>query len=155
MPGKVQAVELPAEIRELSALPRVDYADAFLLKIGRHAGGRGAEEWARTVLEGAPAHVRRALRRAWLALGFKLASAEDERAVLGWPVRLSTQEVVMLGADSRIGMPAELFVAPRPEGVVAGTLLAKSSPVARLVWAAVERPHQRVVPAVLARARVG
>jgi hypothetical protein len=72
--------------------------------------------------------------------------------VLGWRVRQSTRETVLLGADSRIGMPAELFVAVRDEGVVVGTLLSKRNPVASLVWAGVERPHRRVVPAVLARA---
>jgi hypothetical protein len=155
MPRNVRAVEVPAAIRALSALPRIDYADAYLLEVGPQARTRAPEEWAREILEGAPAHLRHALRRAWLGLGFKLASADDERAVLGWPVRHRTRAVVLLGADSWIGMPAELFVAPREEGVVAGTLLAKRGPVARLVWAGVERPHKRVVPAVLARAAAG
>ncbi len=152
MPRNVQAVEVPAEVRQLSELARIDYTDAFLLAVGAQARERTAEGWARQILEGAPAHLRQSLRRGWLALGFKLVSTEDERAVLGWQMRRRSDEIVVLGADSRIGMPAELFVAPRDEGVVVGTLLAKRNPIAHLVWAGVERSHRRVVPAVLARA---
>ncbi len=102
-------------------------------------------------LEGAPAALRRSLRRTWLALGLKLAAAGDERAVLGWWIRRASDEVVLLGAGSRIGMPAELFVCREGEAVVGGTLLGKHNLLARLVWAPVEAPHRRVVPAVFAR----
>jgi hypothetical protein len=146
-------VPVPRAARELSALPRIDYEDAFLVELGPRASERTAEQWARALLEGAPANLRRSLRRAWLMLGFKLASARSEAAVLGWEVRKASDDLVMLGASSRIGMPAELFVRRTGESLVAGTLLAKCSPIARLLWPGVEPGHRRVVPAVLGRLR--
>jgi hypothetical protein len=59
-PGGVQQVAVPSAARVLSTLSRIDYADAFLVDVGA-TQERTAEQWARAVLEGAPASVRRTL----------------------------------------------------------------------------------------------
>ena len=79
----VREVPVPASARALSTLPRVDYEDGFLVDTGP-AAARTGEQWARAMLEDAPAGTRRALQRGWCALGLRLGSTRSERRVLGW-----------------------------------------------------------------------
>ena len=71
--GTVRQVPLPPAARALSTLPRVDYEDAFLVETGP-AQDRTAEQWARAILEDAPASTRNALSRGWSRLGLRLGS---------------------------------------------------------------------------------
>jgi len=71
--GRVRQVAVAPAARTLSTLSQVDYEDAFLVETGL-AQERTAEEWARVVLEGAPAGMRRGLLSGWLALGLRLSS---------------------------------------------------------------------------------
>ena len=144
----VQEVPLPAPVRELSALGRVDYSDAFLLSTGR-PGERTGEEWARAMLEGAPGTTRRALRRGWFALGIPLGAADDRRRVLGWPVRRSAPDHAVLAADSLMGMEAELHFVRAPGGLRFATLLKLNTPLARVVWTLFAAQHRRVVRRLL------
>ena len=109
-PRRARQVAVPAVARARCTLRRVDYEDAFAVELGS-AYVRTAEQWARAFLEDAPLAMRDGLRRGWLALGLKLDAVPPERSVLGWEVRHSNRDYVLLGADSRIGMPAELLVA--------------------------------------------
>ena len=94
---------LPASARELSTLAHIDYQDAFLVEAGL-APGRTAEQWAREVLEGAPASTRRALGRGWNGLGLRLGPARSNQRILGWEIRRSDPDVVLLlGACGRLG----------------------------------------------------
>ena len=43
--------------------------------------------------------------------------------MLGWDVRRSSADVVLLGRDSRIGMPGELLFALRPDGLLFATFV--------------------------------
>jgi hypothetical protein len=108
-PRRARQVAVPAVARARCTLRHVDYEDAFAVEL-RSAHVRTAEQWARAILEDAPLAMRNGLRRGWLALGLKLDAAPPERSVLGWEVRRSTRDSLLLGADSRIGMPAELLV---------------------------------------------
>ena len=72
----VREVAFPPSARALTALSRVDYTDAFV-RATRRAGDRTGEQWARAMLEDAPAATRRALRRGWFLLGVRLGSADD------------------------------------------------------------------------------
>lgn len=149
-PATVTRVDVPTDVCALARLPRIDYADAFLLQTDQ-APDWSAERWARAVLEEAPAAVRDQLTSGWTALG--LRSAEDpSRTVLGWPVLHGTEETVLLGRDSRIGMPGRLLFAIRPEGLLFATFVHHRTVATRAVWAAVERTHVRMVRALLEQA---
>jgi hypothetical protein len=146
----VRQVPVPQEVRERSTLPRVDYADAFVVDAGAHPDWT-AERWARAVLEEAPAAMRTRLLTGWSALGLKNADDTHE-SVLGWEVRRSSADAVLLGRDSRIGMPGELLFALRPEGLLFAAFIHHRTPVTRAVWAPMERTHVRVVLTLLDRA---
>ena len=150
-PDRVRQIALPTTARALSTLARIDYADAFRVPAGA-AGDRTGEQWARATLEDAPMAVRRQLRWGWLALGLKLGGAGGEGFVLGWEVRRSGPDFALLGAGSRVGMPAELLFKPEGDTLLFATLVRLRNPVVRAVWAAVAPWHRQVVPALLGRA---
>ena len=141
-------VDVPTHLTEASTLPRVDYADAFVLSTDRHPDWT-AETWARAVLEGAPAATRAELTAGWAALG--LPATNSSASVLGWAIRRSTPERVLLGRDSHIGMPGELLFELRPDGLVFATFVFHRTPATRAVWAAVRRTHVRTVLELLDR----
>jgi len=142
--GSVREVALPPEALALSALSRVDYSDAFWLET-RHVREKTGEEWARALLEDAPAATRMTLRRGWIALGVRLGTPEDERLGLGWTVRHSSPEFAVLAARSLIGLDAEVLVKREQDALLVATIMKLENPVARVVWAAVSPRHRRVV----------
>lgn len=129
-------------------MPRVDYADAFVLSTQKHPDWT-AETWARAVLEGAPADTRAELTAGWAALG--LPATNSSASVLGWAIRHRTSERVLLGRVSRIGMPGELLFERRADGLLFATFVYHRTPVTRAVWAAVRRTHVRTVLDLLDR----
>jgi hypothetical protein len=147
----VRQIVVPPGARALSTLARIDYQDAFLVNIDPVAY-QTAEQWARAILEDAPLNVRVALISGWSALGLKLDKSRSGRSVLGWHVRKSTPDFVLLGADSRIGMPGELLVKCEPEALLFATFVQHDNLIARGVWAAVEATHVRTVRDVLEEA---
>jgi hypothetical protein len=147
----VRQVAVPPATRARSTLPRIDYEDAFLLETGE-AAGRTGEGWARAILEEAPGSVQRMLRRGWFALGLKLHGGRSASFVLGWTIRRSTPDLVLLGAHSRLGMPAELVVERRGDAVLAATFVQQDNPLVRAIWAVVAPRHRQVVPNLLAHA---
>lgn len=150
-PGRVRQIEVPPSVRALSTLAHVDYADTFLLDLG-HGDDRTAEQWARAVLDDAPANVRHTLKSGWSAIGLKLGGAPPNRAILGWEIRRSTPELVLLGAESRIGMAGELVFQRRPRTLLFATLVQQDNEVARAVWSGVETLHVPIVRRILSRA---
>jgi hypothetical protein len=144
----VRQIAVPSEAKAHTTLDRVDYADAFLVETGK-ARDRTAEEWARAIVEGAPPSMQRQLRWGWQVLGLKLGPARGDRFVLGWEVRRSTPEAVLLGAGSRIGMPAELLIERRERELLFSTFVRQENLLARAVWAATEPLHVPVVRRVL------
>lgn len=150
-PGRVRRVELPPAVRELSMLSHVDYEDAFLVDVGR-TRERTAEQWARAVMEDAPITVRRALQSGWTGIGLKLGGKPSDRFVLGWEIRRDTPEWVLLGADSRVGMPAELLFKREQHALLFATLVQHNNQAARLLWAGIEPVHVPVVRHLLEQA---
>ena len=144
----VRQIELPPRARRLSTLPRVDYTDAFLVDAPQ-AGERTAEEWARTIVEGSPAGLRRTLRIAWRSLGLRLGSARAEQRVLGWRVHRSDADHVILAARSVIGFSAELLLKREQRRLLFATVIQLRNPFARAVWALITPGHQRTVRYVL------
>jgi hypothetical protein len=154
LPGSehgVHQIEVPIAARALCTLARIDYADAFVLET-RHGDDRTPEEWARAILEGAPTALRTKLLLGWSAIGLKVAHGGSARSVLGWLVRASGPEFVLLGADSRIGMPGELLFLPGRDKLVFATFVQQDNFIARVVWAATEPTHVPVVRDVLEQA---
>jgi hypothetical protein len=144
-------IAVPIAARALCTLPRIDYADAFVLETGP-VDERTPEEWARAILEGSPTALRTKLLLGWSAIGLKVAHGRSTRSVLGWDVRASGPDFVLLGADSRIGMPGELLFMPGREKLVFATFVQQDNFIARAVWAATEATHVPVVRGLLEHA---
>jgi hypothetical protein len=144
-----QHATVSQDIRELSTLPAIDYADSFVVDTSAHPH-RSALEWAVAVLEEAPAATRAQLLAGWSALG--LIGADSDHAVLGWDVRYRRDDCVLLGRNSRLGMPGELLFALRPEGLLFATFVHHETIATRAMWAAVRRTHVRTVLELLERA---
>lgn len=106
--AEVRQVDVPSSARALSTLARVDYCDAFLFDVGS-THGESAEDLIREILERAPLAVRTQLLSGWSAIGLKVGNTENG-SVLGWEVRRTVPDHVVLGAESRIGMPGELLL---------------------------------------------
>jgi hypothetical protein len=147
----VRQVAVPAAARALSTLARIDYADAFILDTGP-VRDRTAEQWARAILQGAPITVRSKLLAGWSAIGLKLGRGRCGRSVLGWQVRASTPEFVLLGAESNIGMPGQLLFKRETQALLFCTFVQHDNPIARAAWAAVVPAHVRTVRDILEQA---
>lgn len=148
---EVRQVEVPSEVHALCTLPRIDYEDAFVAETPM-ADTRTAEEWARAILEDAPIKTRSTLVSGWTSLGLQLGSLRSDRFVLGWKVLQSTPDFLLLGAGSRVGMPAELVLRRDGQGVLVATLIQQDNPAVRAAWAGVGPVHRQVVPRILERA---
>lgn len=147
-----QCKHVPAHVRNLCSLSRVDYADAFRVS-DENAHGLPADRWAKRVLEEAPARVRAELLASWWSIGLRVRPGSSRR-ILGWDVRSVAEDHVVLGTSSRIGMSAELVFMRSGADWWFGTLLMFTTPIARVTWALVEVPHVRFVTRLLARASV-
>jgi hypothetical protein len=141
----VRQVAVPAAVRALSTLERVDYADTFRVEVA-DVRSRTAEDWARAVLEDAPLAVRGQLLSGWSSLGLKVGRG----SVLGWHVRSSTPDILLLGAGSWIGMPGELLFKRERSGLLFATFVRHGNPAARALWGRVERVHVATVRRLLA-----
>jgi hypothetical protein len=150
MTAEVRQIDVPASVRALSTLPRIDYCDAFLFDIGSRRG-ESAEDLIRDVLEGAPLTVRTQLLSGWSTIGLKVGSG-SEGSVPGWDVRRSMPDHVLLGADSRIGMPGELLLKKEDGALLFATFVAQRNLIARAVWTVTEPVHVRVVRDLLGQA---
>ena len=145
----VSQISLPQDARAHSTLFRIDYADAFAVSDDFQ---RTAEEWVRAVLQDAPASVRRRLWWGWTALGLKLGPPWSSSRVLGWKVAHTDQALVLLTADSWLGLHGQLLFASRPDGLLFATFVQLTNPAAHALWAAITPRHQRVVRTLLRHA---
>jgi hypothetical protein len=146
--GEVRQIQVPAASRALSTLDRIHYADAFVVEAGS-TQKRTAEGWARAIFDDAPLALRTSLLSGWSALGFKLSLPPAQGSVLGWPIKRSDPDFVLLGSESRLGMSAELLLRREPNALLFSTLLQLRNPMVRAVWAVVEPRHVPIVQRVL------
>ena len=150
VPG-VRKVATPPEVRARSTLSRVDYEDTFLVRI-EPPSDRTAEQWARTMLEGAPKTTRHMLTAGWTALGLRLASTRSTASVLGWTVRQRRPDVLLLGADGRLGLSGELLFERVGDDLLRfATFVRLDNTVARHTWAAITPRHVETVQDLLVR----
>jgi hypothetical protein len=149
--GAVRQIAVPPDARALGTLARIDYEDAFLIDAA--PDDRTPEAWARAIFDDAPIVLRATLWSAWHALGLRHGPLRSDHHILGWAVRRSTADHVLLGSRSRIGMPAELLVKRNDDGsLLFCTFVAKETRLARAAWASVDPAHRPVVRLVLGRA---
>ncbi len=105
----------------------------------------------RKILEASPNRFRLLAPFAWLSLGLKHGLPWSHENLLGWPVRRKEVDFILVGAESRTGSPAELLLKREEGSILFSTLLQIGNPVMGRVWAAIERPHQRIVAQLLKR----
>ncbi len=67
-------------------------------------------------------------------------------------MRVSTPDVLLLGAGSRVGMPAELLFKRERHALLFATFVQQDNPVARGLWAGVEPVHVPIVRRLLEQA---
>jgi Protein of unknown function (DUF2867) len=149
--GQARQVGLPPAARALSTLSRIDYEDAFFVRCGPGLDRTG-EQWARMVLEGAPRKVQARLLWGWSLLGLRLGPPWSRHRVLGWQVRRSTPDFVLLAAGSRIGLPAELLFKRERDGLLFATFVQQRNSLARGIWGRVVPVHQQTVRSLLTHA---
>jgi hypothetical protein len=104
------------------------------------------------VVQDAPPRVRRRLWLGWTALGLKLGSPWSSNRVLGWNVKHSDQDFVLLAADSWLGFRGQLLFRSEPHGLLFATFVQQTNPAARGLWAAITPRHEHVVRSLLAHA---
>jgi hypothetical protein len=150
-PERVREVALPPAARALSTFDRIDYHDAFVVETGPDRGGT-AEQWARMMLEEAPAATQQALRRGWSALGLQLGPARSDKGVLGWAIRRTAPDVTLLGAGGRRGLSGELLFQCQPNALLFATFVRLANRMARALWAGLASRHRRVVQGLLEQA---
>jgi hypothetical protein len=125
--GTVRQVSVPSSARALSTLSHICYADAFLLDTGP-THDRTGEQWARAILEGAPAPTRAAAISAWSALGLRLGSTRSDQLVLGWELRRSAADFALVAASSPVGLLAEVLFKRRRETLLFATFVESTNP---------------------------
>ncbi len=148
---RVRQIDPAASNRAISTLGRVDYEDAFVVDID-DPPALDAEGWIRAMLEGASTADRLRLLSGWSALGLKV-NPRWPQSVLGWPIRSADADVVLLGADSRVGMPGELMMRREQHGLVFATFVRHDNPVVAAVWAVAVPAHVRMVRGLLEKVR--
>ncbi|MGV0717578.1 hypothetical protein ABQE93_19450 [Mycolicibacterium sp. XJ662] len=134
-----------------STLSRIDYQDAFFVHVASPQA-RTAEQWMRVILEEAPSAVRLQLLSGWKSLGLKAVPDDSEGSILGWQIKDSTADFVLLGRESRIGMPGELLLRRTEHGLSFASFVRFGNPFVRLLWAAVKDTHVRTVTSLLEHA---
>src|ERR1700728_222301 len=128
-PGTVRQIPLPADVRAICTLTRIDYADAFIVETGQ-ARDRTAEQWARAILDDAPVSTRDMLSRGWASLGLRLGPRHpDPRHVLGWEILPSDPGVALLGARGRFGLCGELLFQRQEHALLFATFVRLDNPV--------------------------
>lgn len=143
-----EIASLPDSACSLTSLAATaGYTDAFLAHVP--AAERSAEAWGRLILEQAPAPLRASLPPGWASLGLRHGPLDSPEHVLGWPIRTRTQDHMLLGAESRLGLSAELLFARWKSALLFATMIRFDRAAMRTVWAGIERRHRRVVRTLL------
>jgi hypothetical protein len=147
----IRQVAVPAPARALCTLSHIDYEDAFLIE-SCGAQERTAEQWVRAVMEDAPVAIKAKLLLGWSAIGLMPTVSASRRSVLGWEIRASTPDFVLLGRASLIGMPGELLFKRKRDALLFATFVQHDNLIARAVWAATEPRHVPIVRDLLEQA---
>ncbi|HKP41055.1 hypothetical protein [Mycobacterium sp.] len=148
---RARQVAVPAAARALCTLSHIDYEDAFLVEAGA-ARQPTASDWVKAFFDDAPIASKVKLLLGWSAIGLIPAMNRSAGSVLGWEIRASTSDFVLLGRSSLIGMPGQLLFKREPDALLFATFVQHDNPIARTVWAATEPQHVPIVHDLLEQA---
>ncbi|PMR61548.1 hypothetical protein C1A38_08590 [Verrucosispora sp. ts21] len=137
---------LPASVRTLSSLSRIDYADHFLLPTDAAAP---VELWARVMFGDTPDAIELFLWRG--LMGLRLSRTVSADTVAGWQIAEQDDEWIRLEATSWF-LAANMVVQATGDSVALGTFLRYDRWLAHLVWPPLSILHRRLVPGVLRKA---
>jgi hypothetical protein len=146
--GEVRQIQVPVIARESTEQAPIDYEDAFRVRLPDPASPP-APRWAEMILEEARADRRRAVLSGWEALGFELGPIPGKGFVLGWAIRRSEPDLVVLATESPLGIAGELVFRREPDGLLYATFVQLHGDVARRAWAPFETAHPPTVRELL------
>lgn len=148
---EAREIAVSPDVRALSELSRIDYENAVVAEFAA-AGSRSAEQWFREILERAPSELREALVSGWSGLGLRLGPLDDDQHVLGWSIRRSTPDEVVLSASSEGGLRGELVVRRQRDSLLFGSFIRLDTAAVRDMWNAVVHQHTPAMCQLLAGA---
>ncbi|MGC5016564.1 hypothetical protein ACLQ2R_37850 [Streptosporangium sp. DT93] len=141
--GVVGTRDVPASVRALGSLSRVDYGDHFALSADAEAT---PEQWARAMFGNVPSAVETLLWRGFL--GLRLDRRRSPDTVAGWRVGGRGEDWIRLEAASWF-LTGNLLVRAAGGEVSLATLLRHDRPLGRVVWPPLSAVHRLLVPGVL------
>jgi len=145
-------VDVPEDIRSSGTIERADYEVAWDVTIA-DGDPRSAEQWIRSMLEGAPRLLRSVILFGWIAgLGFRMGPRPSPDHVLGWKILDRSPELIVLSVEARVVGTSQFLLRVEDSKVVLVNLVQYERPWARAVWTMVKPVHQRVVPYLLGHA---
>lgn len=142
----VRRVDADQTLLTAGALAHVDHVDVHEFPAAGRT--RTPEAWSREILEGASAVMRGRLRTGWTMLGLPLQH-DAAGTVAGWQIAHGDAEMIVLRADSRLGLCGRLITHTTGDTVTFATLVQLNNPVARLVWGRVLPTHLGVVQSLV------
>ena len=105
------------------------------------------------ILEGAPLSKRLQMAGVWTALGIRLALPGTRGQVLGWRIRHSDADAVVLGVHAVVGLTARVVIKVEQQHVSHSMVVRYDRAVGRSIWSRMAEGHHRFVRALLSRAR--
>jgi Protein of unknown function (DUF2867) len=147
-PARVHEVPLPTTKLLARALPRVDWSDAFALRIPSGAAYHDPQEWADAIFHGPPAWIRVlfVVREAAVRVAGIEPGGRHVFGIVEW-----SPDEVLLGTDQgHLGFRASVLV--EPGRVVLSTVVQLNNGRGRAYSALVRRIHPWVVRSMLGRA---
>jgi hypothetical protein len=146
VPGSGVSRIVPDTVRALLSLPRVDYADRYVLATAANAA---PERWARTMFGDVPTLAERFIWRG--VLGLRLHRGPSPEVVGGWRIGGRGADWIRLEAESWF-LQANMLVQTGDGQVSWTTALRYVRPLADVVWPPASALHRRLVPRVLSAA---
>lgn len=137
------AYEVPVSIRDLSSLPRIDYADAFTVSTALKAT---PENSARALFGDTPDFAERLIWKGFL--GLRLSRGASPDTVAGWRVTERGTDWIRLRAASWF-LTCDLVVQATGGQLWLGTFLHYRNPLGRAVWTTLSALHRRLAPGLL------
>jgi hypothetical protein len=135
--------EVPEDVRTLGSLPRIDYADRFVLATDVDAT---PEQWARAMFGDVASVAEWCIWRG--VLGLRLSRGRSPVTIGGWRVGARGEDRIRLEAASWY-LSAEMLVQTAAGRVSWTTSLHLDRRVGRVVWPPLSAVHRRLVPRVL------
>jgi len=145
VPIVFQQHDVPAAVRSLSSLPRVDYVDLFTVVTDGAAGG-SPEQWAHAGLEDAAGLAGQFVWR--VLCGLRLERQPSPGHVAGWTIVDRGDSWIRLEAASWF-MTAQLVVQVDDGQVSIATFIHYDLPVAAFVWPVLSVGHRQAMPGLL------